>query len=527
MLWSSVLASDIERGGKSMTDKAIDQNTSPVATDPADLPVERVGVEICRLAGQIASATSRFLRLLADFDAREGWAGANIKSCAQWLSWRCGIDLRTAREHVRVARALTELPKIRESFDAGQLSYSKVRAISRVATPTSENDLLDVALHSPAAHVERLTRGLRTAGRTSPPSEDHGGKPQPISASRRRITWHWDLDTGDLIVSGRLAPEDGARLLAAATRTSFELDRSSTGDPTASPSGPTGEKDDDATRPPASEAETKEGTTNGSAEPALPHDAGALTTQPPSNLGPSLVAMAEMTCTQLAAPVHAPAADVLVTVDIDSLVEAFAERSDPARSGSMTRSNGTARLDDGPALTAETLRRLADDGRFRFAVTGSDGRTIDLGRSRRTPNSAQLRALWRRDHGCAMPGCGRSRFLHAHHVVFWTNGGATDLDNLVLLCDEHHRTLYEGGFTITALGRQRFRFTGSDGTEFNPAPSMSGRADDLVAEHLDIEPDSIVPDWDGFPVRTFAISEYLTTWRQMIRRNQKHQEVAS
>jgi hypothetical protein len=116
---------------------------------PSARPLKHVEAELCSLAGQIAAATSRFLRVLAEFDAREGWAGWNIRSCAHWLSWRCGLDLRTAREHVRVARALVELPKVRECFDAGRISYSKVRAIARVATPTSETDLLDAALHSP------------------------------------------------------------------------------------------------------------------------------------------------------------------------------------------------------------------------------------------------------------------------------------------------------------------------------------------------------------------------------------------
>ena len=147
-----------------MVDSTIEQHLGS-DDKPEGLPLERVEREICRLAGQIAAATSRFLRFLADFDERQGWAGWNVKSCAHWLSWRCGLDLRTAREHVRVARSLAELPRIRDAFDAGRISYSKVRAIARVATPTSEADLLEAALHAPAAHVERLTRGLRTAQR--------------------------------------------------------------------------------------------------------------------------------------------------------------------------------------------------------------------------------------------------------------------------------------------------------------------------------------------------------------------------
>ncbi|HEX2174386.1 MAG TPA: DUF222 domain-containing protein, partial [Nocardioidaceae bacterium] len=90
--------------------------------DPAAMPLERVEAELCTLAGQIAAATSRFLVLLADFDAREGWGGWGVHSCAHWLSWRCGLDLRTAHEHVRVARALRELPKVSAAFGQGRVS---------------------------------------------------------------------------------------------------------------------------------------------------------------------------------------------------------------------------------------------------------------------------------------------------------------------------------------------------------------------------------------------------------------------
>jgi hypothetical protein len=90
------------------------------------MPLERVEAELCTLAGQIAAATGRFLRLLADFDARDGWAGWGVHWCAHWLSWRCGIDLRTAREHVRVARALHGLPKASAALAEGRISYSKV-----------------------------------------------------------------------------------------------------------------------------------------------------------------------------------------------------------------------------------------------------------------------------------------------------------------------------------------------------------------------------------------------------------------
>jgi hypothetical protein len=105
------------------------------------VPLERLEAEICELAGHLAAATCRFLVLLADFDARRGWASWEMNSCAQWLSWKCQMSSGAAREHVRVARALRELPVIRGEFGAGRLSYAKVRALTRIATPENEAGL--------------------------------------------------------------------------------------------------------------------------------------------------------------------------------------------------------------------------------------------------------------------------------------------------------------------------------------------------------------------------------------------------
>ena len=101
---------------------------------PFSVPLERLEAQICELAGHLAAATCRFLVLLGDFDARRGWASWDMNSCAEWLSWKCQMSSGTAREHVRVARALRNLPVIRGEFGAGRPSYAKVRALTRIAT---------------------------------------------------------------------------------------------------------------------------------------------------------------------------------------------------------------------------------------------------------------------------------------------------------------------------------------------------------------------------------------------------------
>src|ERR1700745_1934281 len=139
-----------------------------VAASPAEphrVPLERVEAQICELAGHLAAATCRFLVLLADFDARRGWASWEMGACAQWLSWKCQMSSGTAREHVRVARALRDLPVIRARFAAAKLSYAKVRALTRIATPATEA--------GPGARDDREPAG---AVRPGPPPGHGGGR---------------------------------------------------------------------------------------------------------------------------------------------------------------------------------------------------------------------------------------------------------------------------------------------------------------------------------------------------------------
>src|SRR6185369_11137247 len=129
--------------------------------EPPPVPLERLEAQICELAGHLAAATCRFLVLLADFDARRGWASWEMNSCAQWLSWKCQMSSGTAREHVRVARALRDLPVIRAEFAAARLSYVKVRALTRIATPVTEEQLAVMAGPMTGNQLERFARAHR------------------------------------------------------------------------------------------------------------------------------------------------------------------------------------------------------------------------------------------------------------------------------------------------------------------------------------------------------------------------------
>jgi len=377
--------------------------------------------QLCTLAGRIAAATAEFLRLLGEFDEREGWAGPGLRSCAPWLSWRCAMALPTARDHVRVARRLRGLPVTRRTFAERRLSYSKVRAICRVATPATEPQLVEVGLHSTAAQVERMTRCLETAAPDQVPSD-----PPRRERPEHRLRWEWQ-DDGTLRVSGRLTAEDGAAFLALLEATA-EARRATAADLRAAAEPADDEaRPDPLDQPDAPDVPALRSVRSGSLAAVLVGDA--------SRAGASRAGAAGLATMQGA---HGPVAEVVVHIDADLITRLRDEAE---------RQLARGHLEGGPALALATIERLACDGNVRLASHGSDGRTLDLGRRRRRPTGRQLRALVRRDGGCAAPGCGRVRFLHAHHVVFWSRGGRSDTDNLLLLCGEHHRALHDGAFT--------------------------------------------------------------------------------
>jgi hypothetical protein len=130
--------------------------------------VNRLADEIAELSAHIDAATHRFLTLIARFDELEGWGEHGARTCAHWLSWRVGLELGAAREHVRVARALRELPQIDDALRNGRVSYSKVRALTRVATPESEGHLLAMARASTASQLASAA-AIGSPSATRPP----------------------------------------------------------------------------------------------------------------------------------------------------------------------------------------------------------------------------------------------------------------------------------------------------------------------------------------------------------------------
>ena len=177
------------------------------------VPLERLEAQICELAGHLRAATCRFLILLGDFDARRGWASWEMNSCASWLSWKCQMSSGTAREHVRVARALRDLPVIRAEFGAGRLSYAKVRALTRIATRDTERGLAEIAGPMTGNQLERFARAHRQVSHAD----------DAAAHVRRRLAWRFE-DDGSLAGTFRLPPLAGAVLLQALRAAASDLD---------------------------------------------------------------------------------------------------------------------------------------------------------------------------------------------------------------------------------------------------------------------------------------------------------------
>ena len=450
-------------------------------------PLERLEREIGELAAHINAATCRWLELVAEYDRREGWAEWGARSCAQWLAHQCALAPSAAREHVRVARRLLELPLIRAAFGCGVLSYSKVRALSRVATAELEEGLLEIARYSTAAQLERTLRAYRgvVERELSPADLEHG---------ERYLVCEHD-DDGSLLLRARLPAEEGALLLAAleAARDGLRAEAQPERRPASEDEGASAEAR--APSRDAGGASAEADASLGKADASLGEaDASLGETASPSNAD-ALLLMAEALLAS--GPVDRSGADsyqVVVHVDAAAL--------SAASEASEAEAEGTCQLDDGSLLHPETARRLACDASV-VRILERDGRPLSVGRRTRSIPPALRRALQSRDGCCRFPGCTQRRFLHAHHIEHWAHGGSTELTNLVHLCTYHHRLVHEGGYTLERAGRRGvLRFRRPDGRPLAPLPEpQTGHWTELERRNrrhaLLIDADTCASRWAG------------------------------
>ena len=366
---------------------------------------------IVTLAARINASTHDFLVLIRRFDERAGWLRWSFENCADWLHWRCDISRSAAREKVRVAHAMKTLPAIAMAFAKGELSYSKVRALTRVARPNSEDELLTFALHTTAARVEERCRELRcgTIASTDDALRAH---------ACRELRMRRDEARGTITITVELPIETGELVDKALDRS---METSAASDPEFSEESWNAQRAD---------------------------------------------ALVQMAKAYLSGDLHGTAGTpdhYHVTVHVD---ESALRGSAGGRSG----------------LPIETVRRIACDSDLIVLARDKNGNPLSVGRKTRVVPTAIERALWTRDKGCRFPGCGRKRYVHAHHIVHWSAGGETRLDNLMLLCSKHHTLLHEGGFTIEKDYKDRWFFRRPNGIA---VPACGYRPEDTLDDDVE------------------------------------------
>jgi len=417
--------------------------------------LSRLGGEITELAAHLDAGEYQFLHLLGIFDEEDGWHGPGINSFAHWLNWKCGISIGAAREKVRVAKALPKLPQISDAFSQGKISYSKVRAMTRVATRENEEALLNVALHGTAMHVETQVRLYRRVKRIEALQEENHRH------AKRELSWYVE-DSGFWVFRGRFTPEQGA-LIAKALEAAL---------------------DDDFEE-----------------QQAVPEEVEKhLDRNQPWHQGVSN-------------PIDQRMADAM-----ERVADSFLASKDSNRSGGdryllnihtdmdTLAKEGTgaeSELEERSHIPAETSRRMACDASLVHWHETSEGEPLNIGRKSRTIPPAIRRALKRRDGGCRFPGCTCSRFVDAHHIRHWAEGGETSTENLVLLCKKHHRLVHEGGFGIQTGQHGMVEFTLPDGKVIPNGPDGRSRGNFLKVQAMnrengkEITSETSIPMWWG------------------------------
>lgn len=439
----------------------LDESTAvPLDESAADALAGR----ICAVASVAAQSECQLLELIGEFDAGDAvrwWDG--VKSLAHWLSWACSMSPGTAREHVRVARALRRMPTIRQAFSEGRLSYSKVREVTRVVDTVDDAQLCELALTATAAQLAKTVSGYRTAaGSRSRQQRERG------------LTWT-ERETGTIDLRLRLPKEEAAVLLAAIAAAQDQF-----GSPPPRRSTSASEPGTGADTP------TDTAPAYTSADAIVDVARGFLQTAPEDRSGEDRTL-------------------VVVHVGLDELSggsgnaggepvgDVPAGTSSPSQpaskpSPSTPSLEPTCQLEGLGGVEAETARKLACDSDLLGAILDRHRDVLALGRSHRLVTRALRRALMIRDQGrCQFTGCHQSRHLKAHHLIHWTDGGPTDLDNLVLLCQFHHTAVHEGAMTIRradATTGRVWEFWMPDGRPHRDWYSAEGLLN-FLAQHAD------------------------------------------
>jgi hypothetical protein len=323
------------------------------------------------------------------------------------------------------------LPATKAAFAAGEISYSKVRAITRVADPRLDGNFVDLARNATASQLERIVRECRNA--------DPDEQAKALGRRKQRFLRHHIDSEGMVVIHARLSPEDGAIVLAALEAARQAMTETAESDV------------------PAETLELAE---------QYDAPAPAVDDWAAENADALLEICASVLSTGLTTDVQEPRVSVLVHVDEAVLA--------------VPAAPSCAHLDDLGAITGHMAMRFACEGAVSRLLYRQDGTVEQVGATRSIP-PAMRRALLARDDGCRFPGCCAKRFLHAHHVVFASQGGRTCMSNLVTLCSRHHRLIHEGGWRLTLESFGRVRVYSPKGRELPPVVPAETASGELAA----------------------------------------------
>ena len=368
------------------------------------VPIDDLDQAIVTLSARINAETYELLVLIREFDERAGWLKWGLGNCAEWLHYRCDFSMNAAREKVRVAHALKTLPEVAAAFAKGKLSYSKVRAMTRVSGTHNENELLSFALKTTTARVEERCRELKCGT-----VDSLGGAQRAFANRSLRVVRN--AERGTMSITVELPVETGELVEKA-------LDKA---------------RDDSMSK------------------------AEFIDESWSARQADAMVSMASSYLSGNAGKTRNTSDDYHVTVHVDQ--------------SALANGNGRS------SLPIESVKRLCCDGHA--VVIGEDehGEPLNIGRKTRTVPTAIKRALLARDKSCAFPGCHHTRFVDAHHIQHWSAGGETSLDNLMLLCSQHHKLVHEGGFAIERDYQNHWFFRHPDG---KAVPVCGYRAKDMI-----------------------------------------------
>ena len=387
----------------------------------ADLSREELRARMAEALRVKTAAEGEFTVCLAESTKRAMFRDDGATSVEAWSAEVFGLSVATARSYCHVAEKSPGLPRLVGSLCAGEISFDKVRAVVDVATPRTDQALCAQAQELGVAALSEVARTAAARARAARESASR-------SAHDSR---YLRCNDGHRTVTVQLPPEAYAQTKACVDAWAESVSPEDESDKP--------DKTDKPERTPLDQRRCD----------GFLAMVDAATPGPGPAAGPS---KGSSTPDPFLVVAHVPLADLV------------GEEGEPSELG--------AELQHGGLIDLETVRRIACDATVVVAVDDSLGHTMYEGRAKRFASGAQRREVMRRDRTCRFPGCANATFVAVHHVVPWSLGGGTDLDNLVLLCKHHHGVVHRNGWSMTGNPDHELRIENPSGRVTVSRPSV-------------------------------------------------------